>query len=990
MKRVLGLDLGTNSAGWVLMDVPTEDGEIGAVIDMGARVFPEQGEIKANRIVTKTAERRVQRSMRRQIARRTKRKMILRMELIEIDLLPDDDDSFQKLMDLDPNSLLAQSANGSELTQHQIGRVLYWFSTKRGFLSLRTGGSQVVDGDEDFVPTRYRLTQADGATGEVVHVGQEDAVLEFLTQQKVFHPNILTETRFFGRRGRLNYPVKPVPREAFLGGSGTTLIDEFGIHGVIFFQRSVYWDRKTIGVCSLNPQPGKVRAARAERVAQRFSIWTTINNLRVDSTRRELTLEEKQKLFTLLWNQQTMSFDKVRSTLGLLKEIFINFDRGGKEGLKGNETDGKLKGKLGESFTALSEGQKDALVYLLLGDAGEVQARAEMVKKFGFTQDQAGDALLVALPSGRMRYSRATLRKLLPFIESGEGLDQAIIKAGFINPDTLTRSANFEIESVTNPLARGAFTQMLKVMDAVSKSHSRPGLQAFDVVRIELARDVSNNAKDRERITKQQRENEKARKSAQKTIEEYFPGAEESRDLIRKVRLWQSQGEQCLYCGNPILPTSALSASTEIDHILPRSLTLNNSENNVALVHSNENQEKGDRTVFEWGGQQKVDEIIARGKSLHLPYGKLKNLAREHVDDQAIPSSLLVTTGQITIVARKIVQQKYGIEPEITRGRLTAALRSRMGVIKDPEDHRRHALDAAMVCLTDTRISQLLAREFKSKKTKHGNPKGAEVGWEPWVGCRSQIMDRYNAIIVSHRASRKMSGQLHKETFYGKVKSPYGSRSDLYARRRLLSSGLTKPQLDQVADPIVKRALLENLRSRGIDPTTASKFTFDMNDLPHLPSGVVIKSIRTHINMPSARILKPNESPKTAVELGNNFAAYIYSNQTTGKWRIHIINRLDAQDLRGKKEKIRHKLLKKPDEIFLYSLSIGESVLLSKNKETDQEIVIVVKMTGNYVYFRPQNSGLQAPLPKSASDLQDSNARKVLVTPIGDLRRARD
>ena len=58
MQRVLGLDIGTNSVGWSVIDVPGSGDESGEVIALGSRVFPEGAEQSGSALVTKGADRR--------------------------------------------------------------------------------------------------------------------------------------------------------------------------------------------------------------------------------------------------------------------------------------------------------------------------------------------------------------------------------------------------------------------------------------------------------------------------------------------------------------------------------------------------------------------------------------------------------------------------------------------------------------------------------------------------------------------------------------------------------------------------------------------------------------------------------------------------------------------------------------------------------------------------------------------------------------------
>lgn len=79
MAKILGLDLGTNSIGWTIID-----DDKGKVLGMGSRIFPMgvvnlgEGE---GREMSKNAGRRGARGTRRQFFRRRLRKKVLLKEL---------------------------------------------------------------------------------------------------------------------------------------------------------------------------------------------------------------------------------------------------------------------------------------------------------------------------------------------------------------------------------------------------------------------------------------------------------------------------------------------------------------------------------------------------------------------------------------------------------------------------------------------------------------------------------------------------------------------------------------------------------------------------------------------------------------------------------------------------------------------------------------------------------------------------------------------
>lgn len=989
MRRTLGLDLGTASIGWAVLDVPERADEVGAVLGMGSRIFSAGAEEKGASVSTKAKERRVKRSQRRQIARRSRRRRLIRTELCRIGLLPETDAEFSRLMDVDPNLLRRRSTEGEALTLREIGRVVYWMSSRRGFLSLRTGGSQILDDDTDSETVkRYRLTQFSPSTGAAVVTGQEDDLIGFVREQQRHHAGLLGDEVLFGRRGRLSYPVRPIKQTDFL--SGGTVLEEFGLHGLVFFQRSVYWSEDSIGTCSAEPESKQQRAPKALRLSQQFRLWQTAVNLRVGRDRRPLSPEERARLVKELNSKKSLAFSKVRRLLELDDSEPINFERNEEVSLTGNEVDPEMARRLGDRWKGLDDDAKDRVVELLVGRGTEDQIASTLQKRFGFTVDEANAAMEATLPSGRMAYGRRAMSRVLPHLATVSSVRDALVAAGYQVPEEARQGQTVDIDRIPNPYARTTLLQLVKLVDALQRRFPREGMPSFDVVRIELSRDVSNNKKRRDEIARQQKTNQKDRAAAKDLVSEFAEGAENSSDLVRRFRLWREQKEQCLYSGRPIPAVLVGSNEVQMDHILPRAQTLDNSLGNLALVFSSENQDKGDRTIFEWGGTTKVDEVVARAEALGLRQGKINKLHREHVDPDVIPSSLLVTTGYINALARDVIAQHLSVPVEVSRGRLTRQLLYRLGLNKDIGDHRRHALDATMVALTTVSIAHRLAKDYKSYRDRGTERTDEFGGWEPWPGARDAIKDAHAQILVSHRVSAKPSGQLHEETNYGLVDNPLRPGAKLHARRKTITGGLSQKELEEIADPAVKQALVENLRRRGIDPS-AAKLTFIADDPPILPDGQKIRKVRLHKSLPGNQVLRPNTDPKTTVTLSRNHAAYVYRNTKTGRYRIHVQTTFDAFKDRAVNPKVFRERFKKDGEEFLWSVRIGDTLRsLSELGEPQYWAVTSLDLANGRLYCRPLNASTGETLRVSAKTLREGEWNKVVVLPDGQIRRARD
>ena len=996
MKRVLGLDLGTNSIGWAVIDCPSEDDPVdtvGSVVAMGSRVYTQGAEEDGKALTTPAKERRQKRSMRRQIQRRARRRQRIRSEITELGLLPEDQAEFDRLMDVNPHGLLDRSAAGEQLSLREVGRVVYWFSSKRGFSSLRSEGANLTDDDDDRAArTRYRHPQVHAETGEIVNEGQEDVLVGFLRQQAVHYPDLITDRLIFGARGKLTYPVRPIKRDKYL--SDGSWLDEFGIHGLVFFQRSVYWDEKTIGKCSLDPEQGGVRALRADRLAQKFRVWKVIVDFRVGNPGVALDEKHRRELHEILMNQGSVTFGVVRKELGLAEDAPINFERSRREGLKGNETDAAMRKAIGkEAWAALDEDHRDRLVHLLLGDAQEPQVKASLAKEYGLDDAQISGCLDARFPGGRAMYGKRTLRRLLAVMPDHDTERDTIDAAGYRTPEEVRKERPVDLVEIANPLVRQTLSQLRKVLHAVAHAHGNEGADPFDVVRIELSRDVRANYKRRQEINDQQRKNEKENEIADELIADFGQG-DSTRDQRRRARLWRDQGERCLYCGQPISARAALSADTELDHIVPRSRSLDDSMANMALVHTAENRDKGDRTVIEWRGEEASEEIAERAWET-LPWqhrrAKVRRIKAEGVEGQPVPAALLVITGYINSVARDFVRQELGVEPQVSSGRITRQLLYRLGLHKDDVDHRRHALDAAAIALCDIRTGRALADRFRQERD-HGVRRTEEFGdWEPWPGLKAELEACYAAINVSHVVAGKVSGQWHEETRYGEVDSPHIEGDRMVAVRRPLSAINSPKRLAEVADLAVRQTLTDDLVERGKDPE-AKKLGFDEKNPPIMADGSVIKAVRCHLNRPGNRVLRPDFDSKTTVAISRMHCALVYENRHTGEWRYEILPRIDAYGLRAEPLDSVRRTYAEEGEKFLFSATAGTSILLDTEFGKDQ--LFVAKSLApslNSIDMRlAVDSGQAKQSWHRASKLKEMNARKVTVLPSGEIRTARD
>lgn len=176
MKRILGLDLGTTSIGWAIVDQAENENEKSRIIKAGVRVNPltadERTNFEKGKSITTTADRNLKHGMRinlqRYKLRRAQLIKILREHHIITDSTPLTEDGNRTTFET--YRMRARAAT-QEITLEQLARVLLMINKKRGYKSNRktdkNEDGQLIDGmsiarvlyEQRLTPGQYVLEQ---------------------------------------------------------------------------------------------------------------------------------------------------------------------------------------------------------------------------------------------------------------------------------------------------------------------------------------------------------------------------------------------------------------------------------------------------------------------------------------------------------------------------------------------------------------------------------------------------------------------------------------------------------------------------------------------------------------------------------------------------------------------------------------------------------------------------------------------------------------
>ena len=136
MDLRLGLDLGTNSIGWCLLELNEQD-EPCSVFRTGVRIFNDGRDPKS--LTSLKANRRDARSARRRRDRFLQRQKYLMNNLVRSGLMPEDKTEREAVAFHDPYAI-RKKALDEQVTPFEMGRAIFHMNQRRGFRSNRKSG----------------------------------------------------------------------------------------------------------------------------------------------------------------------------------------------------------------------------------------------------------------------------------------------------------------------------------------------------------------------------------------------------------------------------------------------------------------------------------------------------------------------------------------------------------------------------------------------------------------------------------------------------------------------------------------------------------------------------------------------------------------------------------------------------------------------------------------------------------------------------------
>lgn len=329
-----------------------------------------------------------------------------------------------------------------------------------------------------------------------------------------------------------------------------------------------------------------------------------------------------------------------------------------------------------------------------------------------------------------------------------------------------------------NPLVEQIINETLYIVKDIWRHFgTRP-----NEIKVELSRDLKNNAERRAKIYTRNRENQKANEEvksrlvslrqeislaniekyklwlSQENLEEKYVSQykDPSKSEIEKMRLWDEQGHISPYTGQPI-PLSELfnRERYDIDHIIPQSRYFDDSFTNKVICEKTINKEKGNKTAMEYFENGSIFSYTLSKTSyidhINRSFTGLKrtNLLATKVPEDPIARQLKETQ-YISVRAKEELSKIVGSENiKTSTGSVTDYLRNQWGLTEKFKQLLKHRYEKMQPILAE--IAYAKYAEKSTEWVSDGNPKN--ITNEPKIE-KEQFIATFNNNFIKKKGSK--------------------------------------------------------------------------------------------------------------------------------------------------------------------------------------------------------------------------------------------
>lgn len=310
--------------------------------------------------------------------------------------------------------------------------------------------------------------------------------------------------------------------------------------------------------------------------------------------------------------------------------------------------------------------------------------------------------------------------------ETDENQMQLFSKAGLFRQERAElRGVNIPFDGddwIVSPITKRAVNEAIKVINEARRLVRKKYNCEFVEIVIEMARE-KNSSEQTAFIKKMQQQNENIRRDIGNLVDLKKINGKQ----FELMKLLLEQDFKCAYSLKPVSVAHVLSGCMEVDHIIPRSLSFDDSLANKVAVFIDENQEKGQTTPYQYlksgRGNISYDEYrdwVLRNENYKKSKKKRENLLYEgnpqHELEGFINRNLVDTRYAckevLNLLQAYFKQNELGTKVSVVKGSFTHAFRKQAQLTKDRgATYAHHAQDALIVAgLSNTQLMKKVHR----------------------------------------------------------------------------------------------------------------------------------------------------------------------------------------------------------------------------------------------------------------------------------------
>lgn len=813
--RVLGLAIDIDGCGFALIDKGSHE-----ILEMGTHLWdaPQNPQTK----VSLASKRRDARSARRNNERTKSRQSHCLSLLKGAGLVPSDAGKGWMQSRKGDRPILELRAAGLDrtLTDRELSQVLYSLSGRRGYIPHGMGDLSDGDGDGD----DRKVLSAVVANERELEEGDYRTVGEMLyrkgrSRNKGGDYSLCVHGSLIADEAR-----QVLEAQRRLGnGKATDDLERRYLDCLKWEKRTLDHDERVyeqVGRCVYFPE--ERRAAKADLSSELCRAYERLGHLlvvREDGTEEALDHRHREGYVGVLFSpcglrgnkDCKVTYRRIRRDLGLgARDVFKGVDPQdeAKEPFAPKAWRSMRKSGLSESLMvrmledhALADGICEALTYasteeslrmrldalgLDITDAevdeicGRVPFNGRAFNGYGTRSRKALDMLVGAFEDESVR--------TLAEAEEATGLRARRLAKEDAVRGTVLPPYNCCDPGCRNPVVLRAMGRMRRVVNAITRIYGVP-----DEIHVRVERRLRQSKHEKGEYERRQKQNEKANERC-RNLAAGILGCDESEvseDVVQKISLREEQGCKDVYTDETIDLERLVrdEGYCEFDHILPYARTADDSRRNRVLVLAKSNQDKGERTPYEWmiqdagRGAPDWEEFKARMlESKGLAY-KRRNLLTTDLSRERESWYIgrnLSDRSHMAVAARRYLEDSL-LFPEgareqhvlmVTRGAI-AGLRHSWGIEdrrhdkSGSRDERRRATEACVVAACNASAIKRAAELRKvGPETYRHLRRDALADSQPWPTFAREVRELREHVIPTRKVEHGATGGVLHDTLY--------------------------------------------------------------------------------------------------------------------------------------------------------------------------------------------------------------------------------